>query len=60
MSYLQETATQNEVAKLLQGFVESSSVGEFKTRLELLCILYEAIKHGDKGKKFSDNDEVGL
>eukprot|EP00112_Aurelia_sp_Birch-Aquarium-sp1_P018771 Seg453.13 transcript_id=Seg453.13/GoldUCD/mRNA.D3Y31 product=Midasin protein_id=Seg453.13/GoldUCD/D3Y31 len=44
-----ETTTQNEVAKLLQGFVESSSVGELKTRLELLSILYETMKDGDKG-----------
>ena len=38
-----------EIAKLLQEFIENSTIGEYKTRLELIEILFKMNKECNNG-----------
>ena len=44
------TMARKEFAKLLQGFIESSCIGEFAARLELISMLYKIAKDDEHGK----------
>ena len=42
-------SSEKEIAKLIQDFLENSTIGEYEARLELIEVLYKTLNGNENG-----------